>query len=166
MMSIKDEISDWLRDAYAMEQSQEAALEKIHGNSDEPMACRTAAAMHLTETRQHARIVESLLRSLGEDISSFKAGLGVMAEKIKGISSTLSHDEPIKDLLSGYAMEHFEIACYSAIAAAAEIAGLSHITNACRQIILDEERMAETLRKELPHSVKEYLRLLPMPQAA
>jgi ferritin-like metal-binding protein YciE len=155
MMNIKHEITDWLRDAYAMERGQECALEKICANSDESFQCRTAAAMHLTETRQHARIVESLLRSLGEDASSFKTGLGVMAENIKGLGTTLSHEEKIKDLLSDYAMEHFEIACYSAIAAAAEAGGLSQITNACRQIILDEEKMAETIRKELPRTVQE-----------
>jgi ferritin-like metal-binding protein YciE len=145
---MKDEIIDWLRDAYAMERSQEGALEKIHGNSDESIACRTSAAMHLTETRQHARIVESLLRSLGADISSFKTGLGVMAEKVKGMTTTLSHDEQIKDLLASYAMESFEIACYSAIVTAAEIANLSQVANACRQIILDEEKMAEIIRKD------------------
>lgn len=166
MITINDEIIDWLRDAYALERSQETALEKIHNNSDESIECRTAAAMHLTETRQHARIVESLLRSLGDDVSSFKTGLGVMTEKIKGLGTTLSPDEEIKDLLSSYAMEHFEIACYSAIAAGAEMAGLSHITNACRQIILDEEKMAEIIRKELPRSVQEYLRPIAMAQAA
>lgn len=166
MMNIKDEIIEWLQDAYAMERSQEAALERIHGNGDESIACRTSAAMHLTETRQHARIVESLIRSMGADVSSFKTGLGMMAEKIKGLVSTMSHDEQIKGLLGDYAIESFEIVCYSAIVAAAEIAGLSHITNACRQIILDEERMAESIRKELPRSVQEYFGATPMAKAA
>jgi len=166
MMNIKDEIIDWLRDAYAMERSQEAALEKIHNNSSESIQCRTAAATHLAESRQHADTVESLLRSLGEDISSFKTGLGVIAEKINGIGTNLSHDEAIKDLLSNYAIEHFEIACYSAIAAAADVAGLSHIANECRQIILEEEKMAEIIRKELPRSVQEYFGATAMAKAA
>lgn len=157
MINIKDEITDWLRDAYAMERSQEGALEKLRSNSNESVECRTAAAMHLTETRQHAMIVESLLRSLEQDPSSFKTGLGIMAEKVKELGTSLSHDQEIKELLTSYAMEHFEIAAYSAIAAAAEKAGLSHIANACRQIILDEEKMAETIRKELPRSVLAYL---------
>jgi ferritin-like metal-binding protein YciE len=165
-MNIKDEITDWLRDAFAMERSQEIALEKIQNNSDICIECRTAAAMHLTETRQHSRIVESLLRSLGADISSFKTGLGMMTEKIRELETTLSPDRQVKDLFGSYAMEHFEIACYSALAAAAEAAGLSHITNACRQIILDEEKMAETIRKELPRVVRDYLNPLPIPQAA
>ncbi|MGH7978294.1 MAG: DUF892 family protein, partial [Limisphaerales bacterium] len=156
MTTINEEIVEWLRDAYAMERSQETALEKLQANGDETIARRTSAAMHLTETRQHARIVESLLRSLGADASSFKTGLGIMAEKITGLATTMSHDERIKELLGNYAMENFEIACYSAIAVGAELAGLSHIANACRQIILDEEKMAETIRKELPHSVREY----------
>lgn len=63
-------------------------------------------------------------------------------------------------------MEHFEIACYSALAAAAELGGLSQIANACRQIILDEEKMAETVRKELPRVVREYIHPVSLPQAA
>lgn len=165
-MNIQTEITDWLRDAYAMERSQEVTLEKLCSNSDMPTECRTSAAMHLTETRQHSRIVESLLRSLGEDISSFKTGLGVMAETIRRLGTTLSHDEQIKDLLGTYAMEQFEIACYSALVTASELAGLSSITNACRQIILDEEKMAESIRRELPQVVREYLRPLALPQAA
>ncbi len=164
--NIRDRIIDWLRDAYVMERSQEAALEKIHGDSDESIACRTSAAMHLTETRQHAGIVESLLRSLGAEPSSFKTGLGVMTEKVKELTTALSDDQQIKDLLTDYAIESFEIACYSAIATAAEIANLSQVTNACRQIILDEERMAETIRKELPHSVQEFFGAVPTAKAA
>ena len=152
----KNEIIDWLRDAYAMERSMEVTLEKLSA-ADASFVCRTAAALHLTETRQHVRIVETLLRSLGADISSFKSGFGMMTEAINGPGTTLSHDEQIKDLLSSYAMEHFEIACYSALAAAADAAGYSQIASACRQIILDEEKMAEVIRKELPQAVSDYL---------
>ena len=63
--NIRDKIIDWLRDAYVMERSQEVALEKIHGDSDESTACRTSAAMHLTETRQHARIVRITVKIFG-----------------------------------------------------------------------------------------------------
>jgi ferritin-like metal-binding protein YciE len=165
-MNIQNEIIDWLRDAYAMERSGETTLERICASGDLPTECRTAAAMHLTETRQHTRIVESLLRSLEADISSLKTGLGVMAESIRSPGTTLSPDAQIKDLLGAYAMEHFEIVCYSAIVTAAEAAELSQIANACRQIILDEEKMAETIRKEMPHVVREYLHPVPVAQAA
>jgi ferritin-like metal-binding protein YciE len=165
-MNIQNEIIDWLRDAYAMERSGETTLEKICANGDLPTECRTAAAMHLTETRQHARIVESLLRSLEADTSSLKTGLGMMAESIRSPGTTLSHDEQMKELFGAYATEHFEIVCYSAIVTAAEEAGLSQITNACRQIILDEEKMAETIRKEIPRVVRDYLHPLPVAQAA
>lgn len=164
-MNVRDEIIGWLRDAYAMERGAEFALEKMSVNG-ESIGCRTAAALHLTETRQHSRDVESMLRSLGADISSFEAGFGMMADRMKGLGTALSHDESIKDLLDGYEMEHFEIACYSALAAAADFAGLSHIADTCRQIILDEERMAEVIRKELPRAVHEHLAAAALAKAA
>lgn len=165
-MNARDEITEWLRDAYAMERSLELTLKKISESDATSVECRTAAATHLAETRQHAQIVESLLRSLASDTSSFKTGFGVMAETMKSFGAVLSHDEEIKDLLSCYSMEHFEIACYEALAAAAEVAGLPHVVTACRQIIMDEEKMAKIVHKELPRVVQEYLGAASMAKAA
>ncbi len=165
-MDRKQEIIDWLRDAYALERSLEVTLEKMSKNGEHTIPCRTAAALHLTETRQHAETVESLLRTLGADPSSFKTGMGIMTEAIQGFGTALSHNEPVKDLLTAYSMEHFEIASYEALAAAAELSGFPHVSNACKQIVLDEEKMAENIRKELPRVVGEYLNAAPVQKAA
>ena len=156
-MDAKEEIISWLRDAYAMERSQETALEEISKSDRHSSECRTNAAMHLTETRQHATLVESLLRSLGSDTSTFKTSLGMIAETMKGLGMALSHDEPIKDLLSVYAMEHFEIACYMTLSAAADAVGLPHVMNTCDQIVLDEQRAAQNICKAIPGIVQEHL---------
>lgn len=154
-MDPKHEVIEWLRDAYAMERSREIFLEEMAKNDRYTIPCRTAAAMHLTETHQHAQSVESMLRSVGSDVSSFKTGLGLTAEAMKAPGAALSHDVPIKDLLTAYSMEHFEIACYEAIVAVADLAGLSQISNACKQIMQDEIRMAEVIQRELPRIVEE-----------
>ena len=86
-MDAKEEIISWLRDAYAMERSQEMALEEMSMSGRHSSECRTSAAMHLTETRQHAQLVESLLRSLGSDTSTFKTSVGMIAETMKGLGT-------------------------------------------------------------------------------
>ncbi len=63
----------------------------------------------------------------------------------------------VKDLLDAYSMEHFEIACYTALAAAAEKAGLDQVANVCRSIIPDEEKMADRLLDNIPSEVTSYL---------
>src|SRR5439155_6302990 len=104
--------------------------EKISESDRHHPEVRAAAAQHLEETREHAETVGALLNSLDADTSSIKAGLGIMAETVKGIGARLSHDEVVKDLIASYAMEHFEIACYSALVTAAEDAGLLEVADA------------------------------------
>jgi ferritin-like metal-binding protein YciE len=156
-MKRKEEVISWLRDAYAMERGLEVTLKKQADSDDYDPEIRQAAEEHLEETRQHARMVERLLKSLGSNTSAIKTGVGMMTETIKVLGTSMSHDEQIKDLLTGYAMEHFEIACYRALSTAAETAGLENVADACDQIIGDEERMAERLSDALPEIVEKYL---------
>src|SRR5581483_11654303 len=115
-----------------------------------------AATRHLDETRQHARTVELLLASLGADTSTLKTGMGMVTETLKGLATKMSRDEMVKDLLTSYAMEHFEIACYEALITAAESAGLAEVADACEQMLGEEQRMAETILDALPLVVEEY----------
>src|SRR3954466_7180079 len=114
-MNAKDEVVAWLRDAYAMERSLEVPLKKMSESNQQSEQIRTAAARHLEETRQHARTMDLLLKSLGADTSIVKTGIGMTTEMLKGLGTKMAHDEPVKDLLACYAMEYFEIACYQAL---------------------------------------------------
>jgi ferritin-like metal-binding protein YciE len=154
---MRDEITDWLRDAYAMERGLESSLKKQADNQELSPALRERAAAHLEETRRHAKEVRAALQSLGTDTSALKTGLGLAAQASKGMATTFARDEEIKDLLDAYAMEHFEIACYTALAVAADRAGLPQVAEVCRRILPDEERMAEALRHTLPDEVVGYL---------
>ena len=166
MMNAKDEVIDWLRDAYAMERGLEVTLQKLAQSQRHPPEVRHAAAQHLEDTRQHAQTVEWLLKTLNADTSALKTGLGVMAEALKSLGAGAAHDEVIRDLIGCYAMEHFEIACYRALITAAEMAGLSDVTDACEQIIFDEEQMAETISDALPRIVQQHLNLGNLSKAA
>ena len=154
---IRDEIVDWLRDAYAMERGLEQSLKKQADSDEVSPQIRNRAAMHLEETRRHAEEVRSALKALGTDTSTLKTGLGLMAQITKGMGTKFASDERIKDLLDAYSMEHFEIACYTALAAAAEKAGLQQVVETCRRIIVDEERMAEALKSSLATETTAYL---------
>ena len=154
---LREEIVDWLRDAYAMEKGLERALEKQSKNDDLSSGLRTRVASHLEETRHHAELVRTALASLDADTSGLKTSLGIVAQATKGMGTAFARDERIKDLLDAYSMEHFEIACYTALAAAAERAGFETVANACHRILGDEERMAQTLLKSIPSEVTDYL---------
>jgi len=152
-----EEIIDWLKDAYGMERAMETSLQKHASNADLSPKVRNRANTHLQETRRHAEDVRTILEGLGEDVSVLKTSMGIFAEASKGIASAFARDERIKDLLNAYSMEHFEIACYLALITAAEKAGLTQIVEVCRSILVDEERMAQSLKDSLPDEVSMYL---------
>ena len=156
-MDTREELIDWLRDAYAMERGQEMALKKQTQNDDLEPALRQQMAMHLAETRSHAVAIEGCLRLLGSDTSFFKTAVGAGMAAVQGLSTAFARDERVKDLLAAYTSEHYEIACYQALRTAAELLGEDEVVEMCDSILPDEERMAEWLAANLPRVVRSYL---------
>lgn len=155
-MEAKSEVLSWLRDAYAMERGLEVSLKAVSDSSRHPLEYRNACATHLAQTQRHAQTIELLLKTHGSAVSTMKTGISLLTGAMKGFGTAMSRDEVIKDLLTSYAMEHFEIACYRAIIAAAETTGLTDVSQACEQIIPNEEKMAETISTLLPRVVYNY----------
>ncbi len=157
-MKTKDDLIDWLRDAYAMEKAMEMALKKQINNDKLPLEAREAASIHYSETEGHAEAVHACLHELGADTSTLKNVMAQGLEFAKGAGTMLAKDEHIKDILAAYAAEHFEIACYTALKAAAEEAGVAEIVRTCDAILQDEINMAKNLEANLPSLVKSYLK--------
>lgn len=156
-MSTKDELIDWLRDAYAMEQGLESSLKK-HADADnvDPQL-RRQINQHLDETRHHAELVKQALAELGTDPSALKSGLAKTMEALRGMGTFFAKDDEVKDILSAYAMEHFEIACYTSLKAGAQTAGFPQIVAICDQILEDEVKMANWLHDYIPTVTREFL---------
>ncbi|HEX3626667.1 MAG TPA: DUF892 family protein [Verrucomicrobiae bacterium] len=154
--NVRDEVVVWLRDAYSMERGLESMLTRQPHFHDGHPEVQKAKMMHLVRTRQHIHTVESLLTSLGSRTPIVESGF-VMTEAVKIVAESLSHDESIKDLLACYAMEHFEVACYKTVMAAAKAAHLPYVAKACQEIILDEEEMAQTIGAMIPRVVESCL---------
>jgi ferritin-like metal-binding protein YciE len=115
MTTARDELIEWLRDAYAMERGLEVSLRKLAEQEALDGDMRERVRLHLQETRNHAEAVEKCLSQMGEETSGVKTVLAQAAEGAMGIGTAFVRDERVKDMLSGCAMEHFEIACYKAI---------------------------------------------------
>jgi len=63
----------------------------------------------------------------------------------------------VKNFLSDYAAEHFEIACYKALIVTAQECGEEHVVHVCQQILKDEESMASWIEEHLPLAVQAHL---------
>jgi ferritin-like metal-binding protein YciE len=149
MKDHKEILADWLRDAHAMECSLVSMLEKQSDSmSDYPLVQRRLAD-HALESQRHADRVEECLKQLGQDTSTLKDAMAKMMGKAGPYAMAMASDEPVKIALANYGLEHFEIACYRSLQAAAEHCGESHIAEVAAAIIRDEENMAQFLETEM-----------------
>ena len=119
---------------------------------------REQASIHYVETEGHAKAVEEALRNLGAETSLAKTVLAEGMEAVKGTATLFAKDERIKDSIAASASEHFEIACYTALRTGALKLGLPEVVGMCNAIILEEEKMAAWLQKNLPEVVGDYLK--------
>jgi ferritin-like metal-binding protein YciE len=116
---------------------------------------------HLEETHRQADRLKRCIETIGGDVSKGKAWFSSLAGKIKGVSSGMADDEVVKNALSEYATEHFEIACYKSLIAAGDELGYLDVVQVCRQNLAEEEAMAEWLETQIPEITRGYLRRNP-----
>lgn len=144
------QLIDWLNDAYFMEQSLAKVLENHADDARDLPDVRERDLQHLYETRRHAEKLERCLDLLGEKPSMMMGAMGTVMGKMQGMATGLFVDEIMKNFLSDYAMEHFEIGCYRSLIAAADEAGRPEIVQICEGILKEEEAMAKWLAERIP----------------
>ncbi|PTY07692.1 hypothetical protein DB347_05535 [Opitutaceae bacterium EW11] len=157
-MSQTDQVISWLNSAYAMEQAQIQVLENHAQDAGDFPSVRSRDEQHIEETKRHADRVKYCLQLLDASPSTTKSVVGSITGMVQGASSGMYKDELVKNFLSDYASEHFEIACYRSLIAAAHAIGRPEIAEICREILQDEEAMAEWLAQNIPTMTETFLR--------
>jgi ferritin-like metal-binding protein YciE len=155
--SRQSDLIDWLKDAYAMERSLEVMLRKQAENGDAHHAVRERARIHLDETQAHAERVSECLSILGGAPSALKSATGQVTEMAKGMMTKMASDERVKDFLAAYGAEYFEVACYKALIAAANVAGAESIIPLLEKNLKEDEAMAKWLDLNVNAVVRDYL---------
>jgi ferritin-like metal-binding protein YciE len=155
----KDQLITWLNSAYAMEQSLAQVLGNHAKDAEDFPEIQARHEEHLEETRRHADRVKYCLSLLGETPSTAKSIIGNVTGMFQGASTGMYKDELVKNCLADYASEHFEIACYRSLIAAAHEVGQPEIAEVCREILQDEEVMAEWLEQKIPEITRTFLQL-------
>ena len=153
-MSTKDQLISWLNDAYAMETG---LLPILQNHADDAKADPEAAARltaHAQETRRHVQRVQECIENLGGRVSALRAGMSTVMGAFESIATAPFRDELVKNVLMDYASEHFEIACYTALVAAARRAGRDDVARVCSEILEEERSMARWLESQIPTVVE------------
>jgi ferritin-like metal-binding protein YciE len=157
MQQQKDTLVGWLNDAYALERNLENVLENHAKDAKDFPQVASGIRQHLEETRRHAELVKGLVERLGGSTSAVKTAMGKVSGLFAGMSTGVFPDELVKNALSDYAAEHFEIASYRGLIVAARALGENDVVRVCEQILRDEENMARWLEQNLPVLVQEHL---------
>ena len=157
-MDPKKTILEWLNDAYGMETGIVPILEsQVEAAQDHP-GIQAKIREHLGKTKSHAEMVKSEISRLGGDVSALKSGTAAASGWLQSVASGMAKDRLVKDMIGDYATEHFEIAAYTSLIAAAEEIGDQGVIDACEKILADEEEMAAWLADQLPDVTQNFLR--------
>jgi ferritin-like metal-binding protein YciE len=153
----RENLTAWLRDAHAMEKQAIEILEKQANRLEHYPELRAKVRSHLEESHRHAERVERCLHQLGTDTSGLKIAIGKMVGTAQQLSGLFASDEVLKSGIADYAFEHYEIASYKMLIAAAAEAGENQVGNILEENLREEEEMAAWLAQHLPEVTRQYL---------
>ncbi|MES2982679.1 MAG: DUF892 family protein [Verrucomicrobiota bacterium] len=154
-----EEITDWLRDAHAMESNLVTMLEKQVSRLTDYPELQQSVAAHAEESKTHALLVEDALKSIGQSTSALKDGFAKFTGMVGQAGVGMASDAPVKIVLANYGAEHFEIACYLSLKTACESVGLDEIAEMCDRILEDERKMVEMLEAYIPEVTTTHLNM-------
>jgi len=152
-----DNLTDWLRDAHAMEQQAETMLEAQASRLEHYPALRARIVQHIDETRWQRAQLETCLSRLGSSPSVLKDAGGKLAAFGQGVGGMMASDEVIKGAMAGYVFENMEIASYTVLIAAAAAVGDTETRSVCERIIEQERAMSAWLLENLPATTEAFL---------
>jgi ferritin-like metal-binding protein YciE len=163
----------WLGEAHAKEAELETDL-TAHIALTHKQSYKNRLRKHLTETKQHKRLVAARIKKLGggtaadSNIPGVPSAVGEAAGKavaaVKGqvgAARAVISTEPethLRNAQDELREEHVEIALYTRIETFATEVGDRETAQLAKQIRRDEERMAKFLDAELKRLVKEVVR--------
>ena len=157
MANSKDTLIDWLRDAYAMESQAVEMLERQAERIKNYPEVLAKVQEHIEVSNRQADRLKQCLQRLGTDTSAIKTGVAMLIGNAQSLSGVITSDEIVKAAIFNYSFEHFEIANYRSLIAAAEQVGEPEIARMLQQSLNEELEMAGWLEQRLPQLTKTYL---------
>lgn len=155
--NLRDTLSTWLKDAYAMEQGIAEILERQIDQFEDMPEAQMKIRQHLELTRDQAERVRECVERLGDDVSRVKSGMANVLGAVQGMSTALANDKMVKNSMGNYAIEHFEIASYMILVTAAREMGYEEIAMVCEGILGEEQEMAQWVEQSLPLVTRAHL---------
>lgn len=148
---------DWLRDAHAMEKQAQKMLTSMSDRIEHYPEVKQRLGQHLTETQHQIKLLDEIIERNNISHSVVKDTVSKMTALGQAVGGMLASDEIVKGSISGYVFEQFEVACYTALIAAAKKAGDTQSVPILEGILKQEQTMAEWAITHLPEVTDEFL---------
>ena len=131
-------------EAVAMEQNVLRMLDGMISTTEDD-EIRGALRQHKLETETHLERMQKRLESHGGSQSFVREAGGIVGALMKSVLDMTRPEKAGRNARDGYATEHMEIASYELLARVAERAGDEETATAAREIIADEQKMADLI---------------------
>ena len=146
MATLNDELIKHIDEAHAMEQNVLRMLDSMISTTDDPEILQELEH-HKIETEGHAQRMKARLEAHGAAPSTVKQIGGIVGALAKMPMDMVRGEKAGRNARDGYATEHMEIASYELLARIAERAGDEETATAAREIIAEEQKMADLIAK-------------------
>jgi ferritin-like metal-binding protein YciE len=143
-MGIDEQLIKHLDEAHAMEQNVLRMLDGMISTTDDPELMQELEH-HKIETEGHALRMKQRLEAHGATPSMIKQAGGILGALAKMPLDLVRGEKAGRNARDGYATEHMEIASYELLSRIAQKAGDQETVQACREIIGQEQAMADTI---------------------
>ncbi|MBV8954680.1 MAG: DUF892 family protein, partial [Solirubrobacterales bacterium] len=157
MTSLDEQVTKYLTDAHSIERQ---ALVQMRGAPDiagDPVIA-SAFVQHLAETEAHESLVRQRLDARGASPAVLKEIAGAVTGAGFAMFAAVQPDTPGKLVTHAYSYEHMELAAYDLLSRIAERAGDSETVRVARQILTQEQAMADRLASLFDRAVDASLR--------
>lgn len=152
---MKDDILlDWLNNAYSMELGLIHILNKHQKEASGHIKVAEAINERISETEKKSERLRIEIERLGGDISRLKAWGAEAFGWWHGILMGAFEDKLVKNTITEYALEYFEMATYQAISKAAEIERDGRVKTLAENILEENMNTADKLKKMLSEMVE------------
>jgi len=147
----------WLRDLHATERGAADTLDRLAERLGRHPQLVTLQ-QHWREKEEQIRAIEANLKRLNADPSRVKDTATRFKSLMDTFATVVASDEPVKDCLTLYALKHYEIASYIALATAARELSDAEITSMCERHLEQDRAMTEFLGTQLAEVTLDNLR--------
>lgn len=154
---IRDMFVIRLRNAYAMENQALGMMRPQLSRLEHYPEVAAKLERHIGETEDQVKRLERILEDMDENYLNLKDTILSFAGPTTVMSHASVDDKVLKDALTDFAFENYEIAAYKSLMTIADAGNFGDAKDALQETLAEEQSMAKWLDDNLPAVTRKFL---------